>query len=273
MHALIFGGNGRIARAMTRLLLARAWTVTSIIRNPQQGPGILALGRGQPGDIHVLQYDLRDLKTAQDAETLFNRTGATCAVFAAGSFSNPYAIDRDAAKAAIAAATSLPSVTKFLMISFPASRRKPAPWWNSRDIADYTSERAAYPDIGDAKIQADEYLVAMANPRRARGGGGQHAHAHAHGPPFQAISLRPTWLTTGRATGRVSIGETRALGQVSIEDVAAVAVEMLGREDVSGWFDLVAGDVEIQEAVDSVVQGAVDCIEGEDVEAIYKLAD
>ncbi|KIA75817.1 hypothetical protein HK57_00431 [Aspergillus ustus] len=192
--------------------------------------------RGEPA---LFRYDLHDLKTAQDAEAQFNRTGATCAVFAAGSSLKPYAIDRDAAKVAIAAATSLPSVAKFLMISFSVLRRKPAPWWDSRDIADYTSEH--------------EYLVAMANQRRARGAGGQHTYARA--PPFQAISLRPTWLTTGRATGRVSIGEMKALGQVSIEDVAAVAVEILGREDVSRWFDLVAGEVEVQEAVESVVQG------------------
>lgn len=84
MHALIFGGNGRIARAMTRLMLARSWTVTSIIRSPRQASSILGLGDGQPGHIHVLYYDLQDLKAAQDAEALFNRTGATCAVFAAG---------------------------------------------------------------------------------------------------------------------------------------------------------------------------------------------
>lgn len=148
------------------------------------------------------------------------------------------------------------------MISFPASRCKPAPWWNARDIQDYTAERDSYPAIADAKIQADQYLVAMANARRVRGG-----------PPFQAISLRPTWLTTGRGTGRVSLGKAGALGNVSIEDTAAVAVEMLRREDVSGWFDLLSGDVGVKDAVDGVVRDKVDCIEGEDVQAMYALAD
>ncbi|KAL3440208.1 hypothetical protein BJX65DRAFT_316790 [Aspergillus insuetus] len=268
MHVLIFGGNGRIARAMTKLLLARSWTVTSIIRNPRQAAGILSLGEGQPGKIHVFYYDLSDLKTASDAEGLFTRSGADCGVFAAGSFTNVYTIDRDAAKSAIAAATTLPSVTKFLMISFPASRRKPAPWWNEKDIADYTSERNAYPEIGDAKVQADEFLVAMAHARRRRDGPGAEFHR-----PFQAISLRPTWLTTGKGTGRVSLGETRALGTVAIEDVAGIAVEMLSREDVSGWFDLVEGGDGIAEAVEGVVSGGVDCVEGEDLEAMYKLAD
>lgn len=148
------------------------------------------------------------------------------------------------------------------MISFPASRCKPAPWWDARDIQDYTSERNSYPEIGDARLQADQYLVAMANSRRGRGG-----------PPFQAISLRPTWLTTGRGTGRVTLGKMRALGNVSIEDTAAVAVEMLGREDFSGWFDLLSGDVAVNDAVDGVVRDMVDCIEGKDVQAIYAVGD
>lgn len=131
-----------------------------------------------------------------------------------------------------------------------------------QDIQDYTSEQNSYPEISDAKIQADQYLVAMANARRVRGA-----------PPFQAISLRPTWLTTGHGTGKVTLGKTRATGNVSIEDVAAVALEMLGREDVSGWFDLLSGDVAVKDAVEGVVRDKVDCIEGEDLKAIYALAD
>jgi hypothetical protein len=183
-----------------------------------------------------------------------------------GSFTNVYGIDRDAAKSAIAAATALPTVTKFLMISFPASRRNPAPWWNGKDIADYTSERNAYPEIGDAKIQADEYLVAMAHARRQRDGTESDS-------TFQAISLRPTWLMTGKGTGRVSLGKTRALGTVAIGDVAGVAVEMLSRDDVSGWFDLVEGGVGIAEAVEGVVEEGIDCVDGEDLERMYALAD
>lgn len=48
-HArLNLGGNGRIARAMTRMMLARSWTVTSIIRSPRQAASILELGDSQP---------------------------------------------------------------------------------------------------------------------------------------------------------------------------------------------------------------------------------
>ncbi|KAL3477097.1 NAD(P)-binding protein [Aspergillus californicus] len=261
MRVLIFGGNGRIAKAMTSLMLARSWDVTSIIRSPSQERGILALGKGRPGLIDVFHYDLRNLKTSSDAVGILQRMNADCIVFAAGSFSSVYEIDRDAAKAVIKAATATDTVSKFLMISFPASRRNPAPWWDEQDVKDYNSERLSYPDIGDAKNQADEYLVAMAKDREYR-----------VGLPFQAISLRPTWLTTESPTGRVHLGETKALGQVAIGDVAAVAVEMLARDDVSGWFDLVQGGDLVEEAVATAVSDGVNCIRGEDVKAMYVLA-
>jgi hypothetical protein len=88
MHAPVFSGNGGIARAMTKLLVPHSRTLTSIIRNPRQTPGILALGKGQPGKIRVLYKDLSDLTTAQDAERLFRRSGATCAVLTAGTSPN-----------------------------------------------------------------------------------------------------------------------------------------------------------------------------------------
>ncbi|KAL5337471.1 hypothetical protein BJX70DRAFT_399608 [Aspergillus crustosus] len=145
MRVLIFGGNGRVARAMTQLMLARSWHVAAIIRNPAQEASLLKLASNQPA-----------------------------------SMSSPHIIDRTAAKASIA-------VSKFLIISFPAARRRPAPWWTARDIRDYEEERTAYPEIWGAKVDADEFLVAMAEKRR-RGG----CDGSGSGHPFQAISLRPT---------------------------------------------------------------------------------
>jgi hypothetical protein len=43
----------------------------------------------------------------------------------------------------------------------------------------------------------------------------------------------------GTGSGRAALGKIQALGTVSIGDVAGVAVEILSRDDVSGWFDLV----------------------------------
>ncbi|KAL2217442.1 hypothetical protein M432DRAFT_437303 [Thermoascus aurantiacus ATCC 26904] len=261
-RVLIFGGNGRIARSMTSLMLARSWDVISIIRNAEQKAGILQLGEKHPGTIDVLVSDLEHLKCQDDAKRILDKVRPTCVVFAAGSMSNVYAIDRDAAKKIIKASTDAPFVTKFLMISFPASRRRPAPWWDSQDIKMFNEEKSMYPDVAEAKLQADEYLVAMAKAREVRGG-----------PAFQAISLRPSWLLTSPPTGKVQLGKTRSFGQVAIGDVAAVAVSLLSRDDATGWFDLLRGSDEIEEAVDKVIRDKINCIEGEDLDRMYRLAD
>ncbi|OJJ68243.1 hypothetical protein ASPBRDRAFT_199375 [Aspergillus brasiliensis CBS 101740] len=263
MRVLIFGGNGRVAKAMTSLMLARSWKVTSVIRSPSQKKSIQSLGDNQKGTIDVIMHDLKDLKDSDDVrQRILDKCRPDCVVFAAGSFSDVYGIDRDAAKIIIKAATSHPTVRKFLLISFPASRRKPAPWWDSRDVKDYTSEKNSYPDIADAKLQSDEYLVAMSRKRKLQDSSG-----------FQAISLRPSWLLTSPGTGRVHLGKTRALGQIPIQDVAAVAVGLLSREDTHGWYDLVQGNDRIDEAIDKAVRDGINSIDGENVEEMYKVAD
>lgn len=119
--------------------------------------------------------------------------------------SDVYAIDRDAAKKIIKASTDAPFVTKFLIISFPASRRRPAPWWDSQDIKMFNEEKSMYPDVAEAKLQADEYLVS--------------------------------------------------------------------RDDATGWFDLLRWSDEIEEAVDKVIRDRINCIESEDLDRMYRLAD
>jgi len=176
--------------------------------------------------------------------------------------SNPFGVDRDAAKRIMNASAADYAITKFLFISFPASRRKKAPWWSESDYHSWLNEKSCYPDIWKAKVESDEYLVAIANARVSRGG-----------PPLQAISLRPTWLTDAKGTGWVQLGRAGSHGQVTREDVARVAVCLLSRDDTAGWFDLFQGDVEIEDAVEAAVKEKVNCIEGEDIQRIHQLAD
>ena len=92
--------------------------------------------------------------------------------------------------------------------------------------------------------------------------------------PFQDICLRPGTLTDDPATGRVSLGRTRARGKISRADVADVAVRLLEREDTRGYYDLLRGEESIENAVSRVVKENINCIEGEDVDSIiskYKL--
>lgn len=135
------------------------------------------------------------------------------------------------------AAVETPSVEKYLQISFPASRRHRAPWWTDEDYLASREETSSSPDIQRAKLEADEFLVRMIKERSLHG-----------------ISLRPSWLTNSPATGRVTLGETPSVSQITRSDVAAVAVEILMRDDVKGWLDVVQGTVPVKEAVDSAAK-------------------
>jgi hypothetical protein len=117
------------------------------------------------------------------------------------------------------------------------------------------------PTYAKAKIEADEYMTALAARRKQDIGAGG----------FQAINLRPGFLTDEPATRKVELGITaKGRGSVSREDVAIVADQLLARDDVEGWIDLVSGDVPVEEAVEKVVKEKIDAVEGEDVEGMVK---
>lgn len=160
----------------------------------------------------------------------------------------------------VSAAARTPHVKKFLMVSYLGSRRGRAPWWDDADWDAFQHvNRQVLPDYHAAKLDADECLTALAEQR---------------GADFRGIVLRPGTLTDGEAEGRVALGHTRAKGEVTRMDVADVAVRLLEKEGARGWFDLLGGEEGVERAVERVVEGNVDCVEGEDVEAMvgrYKL--
>lgn len=83
-HVLIFGGNDRIARSMTKLMLVRLWNVTSVVRSPGQESIILQLGKDQPGMINVVIADLQDIRSPDDAAKILMSVKPTAVVFVAG---------------------------------------------------------------------------------------------------------------------------------------------------------------------------------------------
>ncbi|KAM5357149.1 hypothetical protein ACJZ2D_016562 [Fusarium nematophilum] len=262
LRVLLFGGNAAVSRLMTSMMLERCWDVISVIRDAQQKDRILRLGDGKKGKVDVIVYDLEGLQNVHDAQSIIEHAKPNTVVFAAGSMSNPFGVDRDAARFIVKASAADSDIIKFLFISFPASRKKRAPWWSESAYRDWLTEKSSYADIYQAKLEADEYLVAQVNARASRGG-----------PHFQAISLRPTWLTNAKGTGRVQLGKGGCAGQVTRDDVARVAVSLLSRHDTKGWFDLFQGDIKIEDAVETVVKDGINCIEGEDIQSMYRLAD
>lgn len=179
-----------------------------------------------------------------------------------GGPSRTYAVDRDAAKCYIKAAVETPTITKFLMVSFVASRKNRPPWWTDEDWKSAQRLRSeVLPDYYKAKVDADEYLAALAQKRNEKDS------------VFQAINLRPGNLTDNPATGKVLMGKTPSTGEVSRGDVAATIAALLKNNDATRWIDLLQGDTDIDAAVENVTEKKVDCIEGEDLDRIYALAD
>lgn len=166
--------------------------------------------------------------------------------------SQTYAIDRDAAIHFIRAAAATPTITRFLMVSYLASRRTKPAWWSDKDWAAAEElNTKVLPHYYRAKLAADEALYTVSKER---------------GSGFVGINLRPGTLTLEPA-GKVELGKTKhSGGNVSRESVARVADMLLASEGVKNvWLDLLDGEEEPAQAVQRVVTEGVNAAEGESV--------
>ncbi|KAA8650536.1 hypothetical protein EYZ11_002076 [Aspergillus tanneri] len=269
MQVLLLGGHGKIAIRLTPLLLNRAWNVTSVIRNPDHESEILALGKDTKGKLDVLVSSLDDVKSDADAKKILDIVSPDYVVWSAGAGGKggperTFAIDEKAAKHFLTASFASPRVTKFLLVSWIGSRRVHPSWMSDAEWE--TLQNVFYnvlPAYAKAKLEADEYMTALATQRKKLV---QQGAAH----PLQAINLRPGTLSDDPATGKVQLGKTTGRSKVTREDVAIVADRLLARADTDGWYDLVNGEVPIDEAVGQVVREKVDAVDGEDVDAMVK---
>jgi nucleoside-diphosphate-sugar epimerase len=260
---LLLGGHGKIALHLTPLLLARSWSVTSLIRNPDHKSEILALKKDAPGNLDVLIDSLDDVTSVSHAEAVLQKVNPDIVIWSAGAggkggAARTKAIDEVAAKHYISASVARPSVKKFLMVSYIASRRGRPAWWTDEDqaSAEHVNTKVL-PTYFAAKVEADEHLAALSKKR------------NDSDKAFQGINLRPGTLTDKPSTGKVSLGKTSARGEVSRETVAKVAAALVERDDVRGWWDLLDGDEDIAAAVDRLANEGWDGIEGEDLGRIY----
>lgn len=258
-HVLLLGGHGKISLLLTSLLLKRSWTVTSVIRNPDQTPAIEALAKDAPdgANLHVLVHSLEDVHSQADAQAVLDSVRPDYIVWSAGAGGKgaperTKAVDQDAAIAFVDAAAATPSVTRFLLVSYLLSRRAAAPWWDAASWekgqeVNRTTLARYYP----AKIAADEALY-RASRRR--------------GDSFAALDLRPGVLTDEPA-GPVELGLTvGSLGPTSRATVAAVADLLLAHPAPrSAWIDLLDGNENAADAVDRVVRDHIDASKGEPV--------
>jgi hypothetical protein len=83
-RVLLLGGHGKVSLHLTPLLLAKSWNVTSVIRDPKQQDEILALGKGQKGQVNVLIESLDDVKSDADAQKVLDKVRPDYVVWSAG---------------------------------------------------------------------------------------------------------------------------------------------------------------------------------------------
>lgn len=83
-RVLVLGGHGKIALFLQPMLLAKKWSVTSVVRNPDHEAEILALGKDKPGKIEVLIDSLDDVQDASQAHRVLAKVKPDIVVWSAG---------------------------------------------------------------------------------------------------------------------------------------------------------------------------------------------
>jgi hypothetical protein len=273
-HILLIGGHGKVAQLLTPLLLAKSWSVTSMIRTASQRPEIEKLGQGQPGKLNVLVSSVADVKSEGDAKSILEQVKPDWVVWSAGAGGKggaemTFAVDRDAAIAFTKASIHTPSIKKFLTVSYLSSRRGRAPWWSDDDWkAAQKVNTEILPNYFKAKVAADEVLTILAQDRLSK----EEKDGVSADERFCGISLRPGTLTDEPA-GKVKMGKVGASGKTSRATVAESVVSVLETEGVRGWIDVIDGDEAIEEAVAKYAKEEQDAVEGEDLEEMRGRVD
>lgn len=186
---IIFGGHGKVALHLSRILSDRGYQVSAVFRNPDHTDEVAGTGaRPVVGDIETLSTDR--------LTTLI--TGIDAVVFAAGAGggdpARTYGVDRDAAIRVIEAGLAA-GTRRFIMVSY----------------------FGAGPDHG---VPEDDAFFPYAEAKAA-------ADAHLRASNLDWTIVGPGRLTLDPPTGRIDVGPVAAGGAVSRADVAAVVAAVL----------------------------------------------
>ncbi|EMC92022.1 hypothetical protein BAUCODRAFT_274119 [Baudoinia panamericana UAMH 10762] len=243
---LVFGGSGKVARNLTRILAADGHTVHSVIRNADQKSDIESLG-GKPIIQSIEESSVNDM-----AKTI-TEINATAVVWSAGAGGgNPartVAVDQEGAIRSMDA-TAQAGVKRYIMVSAIDIRDregKPEPeWYNDDDRARSDRMWSAIGAYAKAKFTADRNLVTE-NSRRG----------------LEYTIVRPGSLSTEASTGKIAAGKVHISPTIPREDVAKVIAECLKNDGTKGLaFDCVGGETPIADAVAEVAKARVDVFAG-----------
>lgn len=245
-NTLIFGGSGKCARHMIRMLAAEGHNIYGIIRNPDQKSDIEGLG-GKP----IIQ-SIED-STVDDMAKTITDTNASTVIWSAGAGpGNPgrtKAVDNEGAIRSMDA-TSKAGVKRFIMVSAIDIRdreNKPEPEWYDDSDRDRSNRvwNAIKPYM-EAKLAADTSLVTQ-NGRRG----------------LEYTIVRPTGLSQDPGKGTIAAGKVHINQVISREDVASVVLECMKQDATKGMaIDCVGGDTPIAQAIAKAAKEKADGFEG-----------
>jgi nucleoside-diphosphate-sugar epimerase len=214
MEVAIAGGHGKIARRLTRLLVAGGDRVRGIIRNPSHRDDLLA-----DGAIPIVG----DLETAGDDDIDAAVSGTDAIVFAAGAGPGSGAgrkltVDYGAAKRLVDAALRT-GVRRYVMVS---------------------SVGTDDPPDGDDVFAV--YLRAKAR-----------ADAELRAAGLDHTIVRPGSLSDENGTGKVRIERHVPRGEITRDDVADVLAGVLHEPRTARrTFEVIGGETPVREAVAAV---------------------
>ena len=220
MRIVIAGGHGKIALRLQHLLWLSGHEAVGLIRNPDHAEDLRDVG-AQPVVCDLEKSNVDEVSTLLD--------GADAVVFAAGAGPGSGAerkttVDKDAA-ILLADAAEQAGVRRYVMVSAMNADSEP-PADSDPVFATYLRAKGA----ADADVRARTNL--------------------------DWTIVRPGRLTNDPGTGRVELGTKVERGNVSRDDVAIVLCHLLATPASAGLtLELVNGDVEITEAIASVVAG------------------
>jgi len=246
VSTLIYGGSGKVARHIARILASQKHTVYSVIRNSDQSESLKNLGATP------IVQSIEDSSVAQLTETL-KKYSIDNVVWSAGAGggdpSRTVKVDRDGAIKTMDASSEA-GVKRYIIVSAIDVRdkeKKPVPdWYNEEDRKRSDRGWGAIGSYMKAKLAADTDLRTGNDKRKLR-----------------YTIVRPGSLTEEPGTGKVSAGKVHLGSPISREDVAQVVVECLQTDGTIGLaFDFVGGDTLIHEAVTKIAEEKEDTFEG-----------
>ena len=246
---LLIGGNGLLARHITKRFSSKGVTVHSVVRNPNQVPELKVLGASP------IVQSVKD-SSVSDFVRLIKDVKPGVIIWSAGAGAGSATAARikrvdteghiKLIDAVAQAAEEAGTTRRYITVSSLEVRdevNKPIPDWYDED--DKAFSRWVWPMFRTyyrARLASDKSLVEGNEQRK-----------------LDYTIVRPGWMSQQPGTGKIGAGKCKISGKVSREDVTAVLELCMDSSKTIGLaLDIAGGEIPIKEAV----ANATDSFEG-----------